>query len=103
MATSLGVAVVGLGIGEQHARAYAALPQCEVRALVDLNHERVARIAGGFPGSAALTNFADVLDDDSIDIVSIASFDDAHFGASRRGAGRRQACLCRKAALSRPR
>jgi predicted dehydrogenase len=79
MADQLGVAVVGLGIGEQHARMYARLPQCKVRALVDLDGARAARLAKEFPGSAALTEFDDVLGD-GIDIVSIASFDDAHFG-----------------------
>lgn len=79
MAGPLGVAVVGLGIGEQHARMYARLPQCEVRALVDLDGARAARLAKEFPRSAALTEFDDVLCH-GIDIVSIASFDDAHFG-----------------------
>jgi predicted dehydrogenase len=78
MADRLGVAVVGLGIGEQHARMYASLPQCEVRALVDLDRTRAVRLAVGFPGSAALTDFNDVLDKSGIDIVSIASFDDVH-------------------------
>ena len=37
----LRVAVVGLGIGEQHARAFAALPECEVKWLLDLDPELV--------------------------------------------------------------
>ena len=32
----LGVAVVGLGIGEQHARAYQALRHCQLRWLYDV-------------------------------------------------------------------
>lgn len=78
MADRLGVAVVGLGIGEQHARMYASLPQCAVMALVDLDAARAARLAGEFPGSTALTDFNDVLSKSGIDIVSIASFDDVH-------------------------
>jgi predicted dehydrogenase len=78
MATRLGVAVVGLGIGEQHARMYATLPQCEVRRLVDLDIGRAERLAAEFPNSVATTNFNDALGG-GIDVVSIASFDDAHF------------------------
>jgi predicted dehydrogenase len=75
----LGVAVIGLGIGEQHARMYATLPQCEVRALSDLDTARAQALAAEFPGSVVRANFEDILGDDTIDIVSIASFDDAHF------------------------
>lgn len=77
---TLGVAVVGLGIGEQHARAYARLPQCEVRALVDLDAAKAMRLAAEFPGSKVFGDFDGVLSDRGIDLVSIASFDEAHFG-----------------------
>lgn len=76
---TLGVAVIGLGIGEQHARMYASLPQCEVRALVDLDPGRARRLAAEFPGSRALGDFDEAIGDGDIDVVSIASFDEAHF------------------------
>lgn len=76
---TLGVAVVGLGVGEQHARAFGALKSCQVRALVDLDLGVAKRVATEFPGSEAGARFDDVLERDDIDIVSIASFDDVHF------------------------
>jgi predicted dehydrogenase len=79
MTRQLGVAVVGLGIGEQHARMYATLPSCKVRLLVDLDRARAQTLVGEFPGSDAATRFDDILDRGDIDVVSIASFDDAHF------------------------
>jgi predicted dehydrogenase len=79
MTQQLGIAVVGLGIGEQHARMYATLPSCKVKLLVDLNRERADKIAREFPGSSAGIDFDDALDRDDIDVVSIASFDDIHF------------------------
>ncbi len=79
MARQLGVAVVGLGIGEQHARMYAALPSCQVRLLIDLDRSRAENLAGVFHGSDASQDFDDALRRDDIDVVSIASFDDAHF------------------------
>jgi len=36
----LGVAVIGLGIGERHLRAYHADPRCKVRWLLDYDHEK---------------------------------------------------------------
>ena len=76
---ALGVAVVGLGVGEQHARTYAALPSCAAPRLFDLDHAQAARIAATIPGSTVASNYRSILDDRDIDIVSIASFDDAHF------------------------
>ncbi|SHL53638.1 Predicted dehydrogenase [Bradyrhizobium lablabi] len=79
MKRQLGVAVIGLGIGEQHARMYATLSSCKVKLLVDLDRSRAENLVREFPGSDAGSNIGAVLDRDDIDIVSIASFDDAHF------------------------
>jgi predicted dehydrogenase len=75
----LGIAVIGLGIGEQHARMYATLPACKVKLLVDLDRSRAENLAMAFSGSDAGSDFEDALDRDDIDVISIASFDDAHF------------------------
>jgi predicted dehydrogenase len=75
----LGIAVIGLGIGEQHARMYATLPPCTVKLLVDLDRSRAENLARAFPGSEVGNDLDDVLDRNDIDVVSIASFDDAHF------------------------
>jgi predicted dehydrogenase len=75
----LGVAVVGLGIGEQHARMYATLPSCKVKLLVDLDRSRAEHLAGTFPGSKAGTDLDEALCRNDIDVVSIASYDEAHF------------------------
>jgi predicted dehydrogenase len=75
----LGIAVIGLGIGEQHARMYATLPSCKVRLLVDLDRSRAENLARAFPGSDPANDLDDALERDDIDVVSIASFDGAHF------------------------
>jgi predicted dehydrogenase len=79
MTRQLGIAVIGLGIGEQHARMYATLPSCRVKLLVDLDRSRAENLARAFPGSDAANDLDYVLGRDDIDVVSIASFDDAHF------------------------
>lgn len=75
----LGVAVVGLGIGEQHARMYATLPSCKVKLLIDLDGARAENLAAEFQGSDAASDFDDALSRDDIDVISIASYDEAHF------------------------
>lgn len=79
MANTLGVAVVGLGIGEQHARMFATLPSCRIRALVDLDRSRAESLAPEFTGCEVVSRYDDLLEREDIDVVSIASFDDAHF------------------------
>jgi predicted dehydrogenase len=80
----LGIAVIGLGIGEQHARMYATLPTCKVKLLVDLDRWRAENLARAFPGSDVGSDLDEALDRSDIDVVSIASFDDAHFGQVMR-------------------
>ena len=74
----LGVAVIGLGVGEQHARAFASLPTCRVVSVSDLDRGRAERLAVDL--SADVSETTDVFRDPRTDIVSIASYDDDHFG-----------------------
>ncbi|GIX47102.1 MAG: hypothetical protein KatS3mg131_1313 [Candidatus Tectimicrobiota bacterium] len=75
---SLGVAVVGLGVGEAHAEAYVQSGCCRLRWVYDLDAARmqqvVARLRQGTPASS----LQDILADPQVDLVSIASYDDAH-------------------------
>jgi predicted dehydrogenase len=77
--TALGAAVVGLGVGEQHAAAYARLPETELRWVHDLDRSRAERAALEL-GARVAESEAELLADAGTDLVSIASFDDAHFG-----------------------
>jgi predicted dehydrogenase len=71
-------AVIGLGVGEQHAVAYAEHPSAEVAALCDLDEARLDEIGAAHPQARRTTSPADVLEDPEIDIVSIASYDSDH-------------------------
>jgi predicted dehydrogenase len=86
----LGVAVIGLGIGAQHARMYATLSSCKVKLLVDLDRSRAESLVTAFPGSAAGSDISAALDRDDIDVISIASFDDAHFDQVMRSLSARK-------------
>ena len=75
---ALGVAVVGLGIGEQHARVYAGLPECTLRWLHDLDANRAAKVAAMLQQGCPAERFETILADSAVDLVSVASYDDAH-------------------------
>lgn len=75
----LGIGVVGLGVGEQHARAFHAHPTCEVRSVFDLEVPRAVALAQEFPGCGVPASFDEMLADRRLDALAIASFDDAHY------------------------
>ena len=74
----LGVAVVGLGVGEQHAAAYVGLPGCRLLWAYDLDpikmNQVIDRLGAGNPASS----FDAILQDPDVDLVSIASYDQMH-------------------------
>jgi len=74
----LGVGVVGLGVGEQHARAFHVHPACKVRSLSDLDTGRARKLALEFADCEVVDHFEEMLADPDIDVIVIASFDDAH-------------------------
>lgn len=74
----IGAAVVGLGVGEAHARAYVDDPRAELRWVYDLDPDRAEAVASAL-GSRVAASFDEILTDLQTQAISIASFDDAHF------------------------
>ncbi len=71
-------AVIGLGVGERHIAGYEADPRCRVVALCDVDPARLADVGARHPQRQLTTDPFAVLADPLIDVVSIASYDDAH-------------------------
>jgi predicted dehydrogenase len=68
------VAVVGLGYwGPNLARNFDALPEAELAWICDQSQEQLDRIAMRFPAARATTNVDDLLADESLDAVAIAT------------------------------
>jgi predicted dehydrogenase len=76
----LRVGVIGLGVGAEHAAAFAAHPACEVAVLCDTQAERRAALGARYPGARLTADADEVLKDPALDVVAIASYDDAHAG-----------------------
>jgi predicted dehydrogenase len=79
MSRTLRAAVVGLGVGEQHIGGYAAHPDCRVVALCDVDPAKRAMADSKYPGIEVLADPFELLARRDIDVVSIASPDDAHY------------------------
>jgi len=78
MVKSLNAAVIGLGVGERHVRGYLAEPRCKLVSICDLDKEKLETVGARYPGVKKLQDPDEVLSDPSIDVVSIASYDNYH-------------------------
>lgn len=87
MGARLNVAVVGLGVGRQHAERILADERCRLQYLVDLDREKAGRAAREMGCEAA--DYDEVLADPSLDLLCLASYDQDHakqaLGALRAG------------------
>ncbi|HEX9702330.1 MAG TPA: Gfo/Idh/MocA family oxidoreductase, partial [Rhodospirillales bacterium] len=70
---ALGVAVIGLGVGEQHARAYARDGRCVLRWLFDLSARKAEALCRRIGAGGVAESYRQILADDGVDAVSIAS------------------------------
>lgn len=70
--------VIGLGVGERHISGYQADSRCQVVSLCDINEEKAREVGQRHPGISVTVSPEAVLENPEIDIVSIASYDDAH-------------------------
>jgi predicted dehydrogenase len=75
----LKVGVIGLGVGSQHLAGFEADARCEVVAVCDLDPQRLKEATRDKPELAATTEAEELIGRSELDIVSIASYDDAHF------------------------
>lgn len=75
---SLGVAVVGLGVGARHLEAYRRHAHCRVVAVCDHDRARAQDAARTVPGAVALTDALEAVRHPGVDAVSIASYDADH-------------------------
>ena len=66
-----GYAVVGLGVGRNHANAAAQSARADLVAVCDLLPEKLDKAAAEYPGVRTYTDFTEMLKNPDIDIVSV--------------------------------
>lgn len=76
---TFGVAVVGLGVGEQHARAFARNADCRLDWLLDHDRSRAEALAETLGQGKVANDFKSMVTEPETDVVAIASHDDDHF------------------------
>ncbi len=79
----LGAGVIGLGVGEQHAIGFHHAEQCSIVGLCDYSEEKLASVSRRYPHAKSTTQWEELLSNEEVDVVSIASFDDAHFDQTK--------------------
>ncbi|TXL61082.1 Gfo/Idh/MocA family oxidoreductase [Cerasibacillus terrae] len=75
----LKVGVVGLGsISGLHLKAYEKHKEVEITALCDANKSRLKELSASYGVTKTYTNFDDLLQDETIDAVSICTWNNTH-------------------------
>ncbi len=97
MSRRLRVAVVGLGVGEQHVQAYAARPDLfEIVALCDLDPERLARIGATHGVTGLVSDYAKMLAGLKPDVVNICTPPNTHYALIAEGLAAGANVVCEK-------
>ncbi len=74
----LRVGVIGLGVGAKHIAAYQSHHSAKVVKICDANNERLQEVLREYPEIDGVNNSSEILDDNCMDVVSIASYDNYH-------------------------
>jgi predicted dehydrogenase len=74
----LNAGVIGMGIGEKHALAYLNHCNTNLKTVCDFDHDKLKELNIKFPNVCMESKYQSILENDDIDIVSIASYDNFH-------------------------
>jgi predicted dehydrogenase len=94
----LRVAVVGAGRWSEraHIPGWQRDPRVEVAAVVDIDAEAAGRVAKEFGVARVATDYREVLDDPAIDVIDVATGNEAHFQVSWDALEAGKHVLCEK-------
>jgi predicted dehydrogenase len=73
----LGTAVIGLGVGREHVRAYAELPESRLVAVCDQNPDRLRSVGAEF-GATTYASVEQFLRDERVEVISVATPHPSH-------------------------
>lgn len=76
---TLSAGVIGLGVGEQHIVGYDSHPACKTTAICDIDPAKLREVGARFPACRQISDPTEIVCDPAIDVISICSYDDAHF------------------------
>ena len=70
--------VIGLGVGEKHISGYESDSRCQVISICDFNAHKLKEVGERFPDKKLCADPNEILTNQDIDVVSIATYDDSH-------------------------
>lgn len=76
---ALRVGIIGLGVGKEHLRAYQNHPACHITRICDQNPTTLKSVLMDHPSALGTRTADDLFADKTLDVISIASFDQDHF------------------------
>ena len=81
----LGIGVVGAGYwGPNLIRNFAAADQCALLQVADLSEERLESVRRNYPGTRTTTRFGDLLEDQEINGIAVATPADTHYEMAKQ-------------------
>ena len=75
----IGAGIIGFGVGEMHITGFEAHPDCRVVALCDADPAKRSTARQRYPRARVYETAEALIDDPDVGIVSIATYDDAHY------------------------
>ena len=75
----IGAGIIGLGVGEMHIAGFEAHPDCRVVALCDTDPAKRSMARSRYPRARIYETAEALIDDPDVGIVSIATYDNAHY------------------------
>lgn len=79
MIKKINVAVIGLGVGLKHALIYKKNKYCNLKIICEKRKDKIRKFKNYFPNVKFTTNENDIFINKSINLVSIASYDNFHY------------------------
>lgn len=98
----IGVGVIGLGVGESHLRKYLSNSRCKVIGICDENEEVLSIAKEKYPGVKCYLKADQLLEEQNIEAVSIASYDHSHYEQIIKGIRNRKHLLVEKPIVIKP-
>jgi UDP-N-acetylglucosamine 3-dehydrogenase len=88
--------IIGLGVGQSHAKGYLSSPDTELVAVCDANETRLNEWADLWKIEKRYTDYTQMLDDANLDIVSVCLPNALHAAASIAALDRGVHVVCEK-------
>ena len=79
MGNKLRVGIIGLGVGKAHAQSLLDCGNADVVALCDFDEDRLNQVSVDYPDCRTTIDATSILEDQNIDMVSIAAYDNYHY------------------------